>query len=287
MPSALNFPVPSNTEPPLQLWTGVSGISEGGLWGACVSLHWPLLDRCSGPETRFGEWGEGRFPNGLQQSKAAQGVLLFFFPVWGLLVKHLPVLICHFSEEKMWVDVIAEELLSPFYGWRRGCAEYRQVMAQRCRSRAWGSHRRCLGSSSTAQLLYRQYLTHGCPSVLPTKVSAGMSQWPLSPVAEGCTLFSAQRLVHRSQLGLANLNSLMLPMTLEWWGTCMTITPWMAFLLLVWHSQYGQAQKWSLILLRGLVWTVTWAGYHIQINLGQVDTLEPSITSLSLPNYMN
>lgn len=37
----------------------------------------------------------------------------------------------------------------------------------------------------------------------------------------------------------------------------MTITPWMAFLLLVWHSQYGQAQKWSLILLCGILWTVT------------------------------
>lgn len=28
--------------------------------------------------TRFGEWGEGRFQNGLQQSKTTQGVLLFF-----------------------------------------------------------------------------------------------------------------------------------------------------------------------------------------------------------------
>lgn len=36
----------------------------------------------------------------------------------------------------------------------------------------------------------------------------------------------------------------------------MMITPGMAFLLLVWHSQYGKAQKWNLILLCGLVWTV-------------------------------
>lgn len=63
--------------------------------------------------------------------------------------------------------------------------------------------------------------------------------------------------MHRSEPGLANLNSLMLPVTLEQQETCLTITSETAFLLLVRHSQCGQAQKWSLLLLCGLAWAVT------------------------------
>lgn len=41
------------------------------------------------------------------------------------------VLICHFSDGRTWVDVIAEELLSPFYSWKRGSAEDRGSTAGR------------------------------------------------------------------------------------------------------------------------------------------------------------
>lgn len=193
--------------------------------------------------------------------------------------------ICHLSEERTWVDVTAEELLSPFQCWRRGSAGYRQVMAKGCRGR------RCLVSSSTAQSRYWQYpyLTHDCPSVLPvyqsqcrnvtaTSLHSSRELYPFL-----CTEAGAQVSAWPGQSELLGA-----AYDLEWQGTCMMITSGMAFLLLVWHGQYGQAQKRSLILLCGLVRTLTqyqsWLPHSDKFGISGYFRAQ---YSLSLPNYMN